>query len=255
MNYIYSQRYGGFANSLCIWQFCYELAKINNIQVAIYKYHFPESKFLNFPNTILLETEPTLLTKINSNDIVNNGFKLPKNKNIGLSCGWKFSRKIEHENPERAVNKIKFYDETLNNTIENYCFDKIGIHYRRGDHNHYANLKISNDFYIKHCDINSGKHFYLSTDANKSEYDFFNKYKVSNYKEFLNKDFDTVNCHSSGEPVSFKKNMYNIDDDLIKIKCIDLFALSRCKEIIGCKNSTFSLIASYMGNNKKLTVE
>lgn len=255
MNYIYSHRYGGFANSLCIWQFCYELAKINNIQVAIYKYHFPESKFLNFPNTILLENEPNNLHMVNSNEIADSGFILPKNKNIGLSCGWGFSRKLEHENSNRAVSNIEFYDANLNESIKSFCKNKIGIHLRRGDHNHYTNIKISDDFYATQCDKYSNFEFYLSTDANKYECNFLNKYKIITYKQFLNVDYDTVNCHSSGEPNRFKQNMYNIDENLIKIKCIDLFALSRCDFIIGCKNSTFSLIASYMGNNKKIITD
>ena len=85
-----------------------------------------------------------------------------------------------------------------------------------------------------------------------SECKFLDKFTVHKYAQFLDRRYDCVNCHSSGEPKSFKKNIYNINDDLIKIKCIDLFALSNCKKIIGCKSSTFSLIASYMGNNTEL---
>lgn len=253
MNYIYSHRYGGFANSLCIWQFCYELAKINDIKVGIYKYHFPETKFFNLPNTILLEKEPIDLFGINSNIIEKDQFKLPKNKNIKLTCGWNFSRKLEKQNKNKPVSLIKFYDEKLNHDIENFCKNKIGIHYRRGDHNTHTKIKIPDNFYIKYCNKYKNNDFYLSTDANKDEYKIFKHYSIFNYKIFLNKNFNTVNCHSSGEPKNFKLNLYNIDEDLIKIKCIDIFALSRCNMIIGCKNSTFSLIASYMNNSKLIT--
>lgn len=257
MNYIYCQRYGGFANSLCIWQFCYELAKINNKQVGIYKYHFPETKFLNFPNTIILDQEPKDLNYIDSNQIESNKFIISNNidKNIGLSCGWNFSRKLEYEVKNKATSKILFKDDDIQNKINLFCKDKIGIHLRRGDHNHYKNIKTNDNFYINACDNFITKEFYLATDGSKEETLFLQKYKIHRYDVFFDKKYDNVNCHVSGEPKNFKQKMYNINEDLIKIKCIDLMCLSRCKTIIGCKNSTFTLIAKYMGNHENIITE
>lgn len=255
MNYIYSQRYGGFANSLCIWQFCYELAKINNKQVAIYKYHFPESKFLDFPNTILLEQEPTNLHYVNSNEIEQNNFTIRLKKNIGLSCGWRFSRKLEHQLKEKSVSKIIFKNKKLQDKIDTFCSDKIGVHLRRGDHNIKNNIKTNDLFFIDQCNFFNNKEFYLATDATLEETLFLKNYKMHRYDVFLNKTYDNVNCHESGEPKIFKKSMYSINEDLIKIKCIDLMSLSRCQTIIGCKHSTFTLIAKYMGNHEKIIME
>ena len=255
MNYIFSQRHNGFANSLWIWQICYELSIINDMKVAIYKNHYPETRHLNFPNTIILEEIPKNLTLINSNEIEKNNFILPK-KNIQLSCGWKFNTKFQNSGNTQPVSKIKFHDDKLNIEIENFCKDKIGIHFRRGDHNNTEhrrkNVKVPDSWYKKQCELYKDYNFYLATDSKdeKNECKIFNDYNITRYDYFINKKYDNVNCHTN-------KN-YNIlnklNDDLIKIKCIDLFALSRCIKIIGCGTSTFTITASWMGNYKEMII-
>lgn len=254
MNFIYAYRHNGFANSLWIWQLCYELSVINDIKVAVYQEHYPEIKYLNFPNTIILDKEPKNLEGVNSHEIEKNNFILPKNKNVKLTCGWKYNTKFQDSGNIQPVSKIKFYDEELNLNIEKFCEDKIGIHFRRGDHNatlhRRKNVKVPDSWYDKQCEFFKNYEFYLSTDSKDEENEckIFNKYKINRYDIFMNKKYKNVNCHTNTNYNILNK----INEDLIKIKCIDLFALSRCKKIIGCQSSTFSISASWMGNNKEL---
>lgn len=250
MSYIYVKRYGGFCNSLILWQFAYRVAKLNNLKVAVYTKHFPEFNFLEVPNTILLNEQPTNLLLLNSNTL-DNSFIINNKNPILFTCEWGFNKFFCNE-IHKPISQIKLKDKNLDLKIKNTCSDFIGIHLRRGDYKSIPEAYTSDKWYYNNCQAENNKKIYLSTDGSVDDIKFLNVFNIHRYNLFVNKkQSDSINCHylSENNPHRTPDSLSTIDSDLILIKLIDLFSLSYCEKIYGSE-STFSITASILNGTK-----
>jgi len=250
MSFIYVKRYGGFCNSLFLWQFAYRVAEINNCKVAVYKNHFPEFSFLDVPNTLLLDEEPKNILKIDSNNLKNN-FILNIKEPITFTCEWNFNNFFSTKK-EKPISKVKLKDKKLDSLIQQTCSNYIGVHLRRGDYKSIPEAFTPDSWYYDKCLNHKNNTFYLSTDGTQQDIQFLNCFDMKRYDLFTKgKNLNSINCHymSENNPHKFPSSLSSIDSDLILIKVIDLFSLSYCKTIYGSE-STFSITANILNGSE-----
>jgi len=250
MSFVYTKRFGGFCNSLFLWQFAYRIAEINNYKVAVYKKHFPEFLFLDVPNTILLDEPPNGILEIDSNNL-NNNFYLEKKEPISFTCGWNFNSFFSVKK-EKPISKIKLKDKNLNFLIKQTCSNYIGIHLRRGDYTSIPEAFTPDEWYYDKCLQNKNEIFYLSTDGTIQDTLFLNNFNIKRYDLFTNnKNLNTINCHynTNNNPYKTANHLSLVDPDLMLIKLIDLFSLSYCKKIYASQ-STFSITANLLNGTE-----
>ena len=126
---------------------------------------------------------------------------------------------------------IKFLEEIINSKAKDFDQHTVGVHVRRND-NKKAILHSTDELFFKEIDsrieINSDINLFLATDCSKTESMFLNRYgkKVHIFK----KKSDVKTIRYSQDSV------------------IDLYLLSRTKEIIGSYWSSFSKTAAKIGN-------
>jgi len=238
----------GLCNRIFIWECIYEIAKINNATIVC---NWEELEFLDFPNT---EYDPNLtgegyipFNSMNKN-LISNNFVLPKGYNFIATCGWGFNRHFEethYREKKSPKQQIKLKDNELSYKIEETVKNAIGVHIRRGDYRHsdkfilssgictpdYWFINLMNQYKDKYRDVR----FYISSDAEKDM-----------LKVFYD-NFDIIDCESI---LGRKANKFRSSN--AKASCppdgiVDLFALSKTKEII-CSVSTWSMFAYQTGN-------
>jgi hypothetical protein len=246
MSFVYVKRYGGFCNSLILWQFAYRVAALNGVSVAVCKNHFPEFKFLDVPNTILLNEEPKNIQLINSNDF-NSKFTINFNSPIQFICEWNFNKCFQDE-IDKPISKIKLKNKELESIIRSTCSDYIGLHLRRGDYKAIPEAYTNDEWYYDKCLVNNKEKIYLSTDGTEDDINFLKEFNIKRYNLFVpKKQLLSINCHylSENNRHKFADSLSTVDEDLMLIKIIDLFSLSYCKIIYGSE-STFSLLSGVL---------
>jgi len=238
-------RCGGICNTLFGWAGVYEVARINNADVVT---DLPEMEHITLPRTTF-QTNFDNYINFNSNDpnVVRNNFKLNPNFNYNATCLWGYNRRLSWCNPEEdclfPIQKLKLKDDILDTKIKDVCQNLVGVHIRRFDYQQTngrfipsSGYAIPDKWYISIMEQIVERfpniEFYLSSNGTQQELQIY----YDNFKIINNKNINFNNDKPS--------NPY---DPKTLTDFIDLFALSKCKLIIGSV-STWSMISFILNN-------
>lgn len=150
---------------------------------------------------------------------------------VRCSANWIPWSELQYVKP--MIQPIDSIVELVSENLKSYKDkDIIGIHIRRTDHD-YTIQHSPDELFEKEMDRMSKKNsncvFFLATDDKGVEEKFRKKYNII-----------PRHCFSREVLRSTKNGMLDA--------CVDLWTLSRCKEVWNCYGSTFSRLAAFIGD-------